>query len=285
MSERYWQDKFDIGPGCVERFLTTERFSELTKLQISLAGVSYLRGEYLVSRRAPEEHLLVISMAGLGNLHTPQGQQRIGPNELLILPGGSHYAISLASHFWRHNWFLFSADISWYRFPKQAQVLKINSSHHIDQCLKLLLDEEGKHKADPLIESALIQLLKRYLLQVLSPLKHLEPSPLQNLEQQLRASLHYPWSVAEMAQRLSVSEAHCYRLFQQEFKASPKQYLTRLRLEHASYLLRESRWSIEVIASQLGYQDGFAFAHRFKKSFGVSPGRYRRQNQSNLLSP
>ncbi|GDY26700.1 AraC family transcriptional regulator [Agarivorans sp. Toyoura001] len=280
MNERHWQDKFDIGSACVERFLTTERFSELAKLQVNLAGVSYIRGEYFVSRRAPQEHSILISMAGVGSLHTPEGRQRLGPNEVVILPAGTDYSFSLASHFWRHNWFQFSADISWYRFPKKAKVMKINSSQNIDKCLKLLLDEEGKTKADPLVESALTQLLKRYLLQLLKPLKNQEPSPLHNLEQQLRSSLHYPWTVSEMAQRLSVSEAHCYRLFQQEFKCSPKQYLTRLRLEHGSYLLRESRWSIDVIASQLGYQDGFAFAHRFKKSFGVSPGRYRRQSQA-----
>ncbi|WP_220719167.1 AraC family transcriptional regulator [Agarivorans litoreus] len=276
MAEQHWQDKFEIGPACVERFLTTERFSELTKLQINLSGVSYLRGEYFVSRKAPQEHTLLFSMAGAGSLHTSEFSQRLGPNDLVILPAGVNYSLSLASHFWRHNWFQFSPDISWYRFPKKAKVKKINSSQNIDKCMKLLLDEETKAKADPLVESALTQLIKRYLLQLLKPLKDAEPSPLHKLEQQLRSSLHYPWTVADMAQRLSVSEAHCYRLFQQEFKCSPKQYLSRLRLEHGSYLLRESRWSIDVIASQLGYQDGFAFAHRFKKSFGVSPGRYRR---------
>ncbi|WP_432460225.1 AraC family transcriptional regulator [Agarivorans sp. QJM3NY_25] len=281
MNLRHWQDKLDIGPRCVERFLTTERFSELAELQVSLAGVSYLRGEYFVSRRAPKEHLLVLSMAGAGRLHTPQGQQRIGPNEMLLLPAGAHYSISLASHFWRHNWLLFSADLSWYRFPSQAKVLQIDSGQSIDQCLKLLLDEEVKQQPDPLVEAALTQLLKRYLLQLLKPLKGEAPNPLHNLEQQLRSSLHYPWSVTDMAQRLSVSEAHCYRLFRQEFQTSPKQYLTRLRLEHARYLLRESNWSIEVIASQLGYQDGFAFAHRFKKYFSISPGRYRRDKQAN----
>ncbi|WP_427977855.1 helix-turn-helix domain-containing protein [Agarivorans sp.] len=275
-----WRERFDIGPACVEHFLTRERFSKLSSLQVNLAGVSYIRGEYLVCRRAPQEHTVLISMAGEGNLHTPELRHRITANELVILPAGTHYSLSLASHFWRHNWFQFSADVRWYRFPQKAKVIKFKSSQNIDKCLKMLLEEERSANADPLIESHLVQLLKRYLLHLLKPLKQGETSPLHSLEQQLRASLHYPWTVSQMAQRLSVSEAHCYRLFQREFNCSPKQYLSRLRLEHGSYLLRESRWSIEVIASQLGYQDGFAFAHRFKKSFGVSPGRYRRQHQT-----
>ena len=64
-----------------------------------------------------------------------------------------------------------------------------------------------------------------------------------------------------------------------EFKArkgvTPTEYLTRLRMEKAKDLLKETDESVAQVAATCGYQDASAFTRRFKQYASVSPLQYR----------
>ena len=55
-------------------------------------------------------------------------------------------------------------------------------------------------------------------------------------------------------------------------------YITRIRMEKAQYLLKSGTDKIYEIAARLGYQRPHSFNHAFKKSFGITPQDYRDQN-------
>ena len=58
----------------------------------------------------------------------------------------------------------------------------------------------------------------------------------------------------------------------------------RIRMEHALELLRSSRMSVVEIALESGYHSPASFTRAFKASFGISPGRMRREGfQSQML--
>ncbi len=52
-------------------------------------------------------------------------------------------------------------------------------------------------------------------------------------------------------------------------------YLSRWRMQLALTQLREDDTTLSGLASKLGYQSEAAFARAFKRTLGVSPGRYR----------
>ncbi|RKF14470.1 AraC family transcriptional regulator [Alginatibacterium sediminis] len=271
-----WRDELNIGPRCVERFLTTEALPELQQVGINLAGISVLREEYLVSRKNPQEHLALLTLSGEGQLHVPSGSQLLKTGQLLILPLGQAYSFEIKAAHWRHVWLLLSPKQRWLQIPESAQVKTVESSTGLVSSMQLLLQQQSQPRQNPHIVKSLVDLLQRYLMTMVQTNKPIvEDNPLVAIEQQMRSALHYPWTVQEIARRINVSEPHCYRLFQRYFQMSPKQFLRRLRMEHGAYLLRESGWSLDVIASQLGYQDGFAFSHRFKKYMGLSPAAFR----------
>ncbi|MEU8663106.1 helix-turn-helix transcriptional regulator [Actinoplanes philippinensis] len=60
----------------------------------------------------------------------------------------------------------------------------------------------------------------------------------------------------------------------------PMTYLQRLRLAGGARLLRETDLPLDAIARDVGYSTGFAFAHAFRREYGLAPGRFRRELQT-----
>lgn len=84
-------------------------------------------------------------------------------------------------------------------------------------------------------------------------------------------------SVAEMAARIGLSQAHFSRVFHEVVGQSPRDFLLDTRMLRARHLLAETDFSIQEISERLGYSDVFFFSRQFKTKTGVPPTAYRRQ--------
>jgi len=67
-----------------------------------------------------------------------------------------------------------------------------------------------------------------------------------------------------------------YTLFEQHLKTTPFAHVTRLRLDLAMDLLRDTRLSIADIAQRAGYADQSALNHALKKNRNLTPAAVRR---------
>lgn len=85
-------------------------------------------------------------------------------------------------------------------------------------------------------------------------------------------------SIAEVSDACNISTEHLCRSFQTEKGQSPLQFLTKLRIEHALFLLLNTTDDIEKIATACGYMNGNYFAKVFKKYLHCSPTEYRKRN-------
>lgn len=65
------------------------------------------------------------------------------------------------------------------------------------------------------------------------------------------------------------------RLFARYHDESPYQFLTRLRMDHASRLLLEGDITVKSVAAALGFKDAFHFSRVFKSVHHVPPSRFR----------
>ncbi len=99
----------------------------------------------------------------------------------------------------------------------------------------------------------------------------------------LRAMLERPehaWTLEQLAQQAAMSRASFVRAFSALGGTSPWNLLTRIRMEKARGLLRQTQKSLLDIAAETGYQSEAAFSRNFRQAFGESPGRFRRQADS-----
>jgi AraC-like DNA-binding protein len=84
-----------------------------------------------------------------------------------------------------------------------------------------------------------------------------------------------PWSVEELARRVTQSRATFARRFAELVGETPVAYLTRWRMCLAAKLLRESGISLDELAPRVGYETAAAFSKAFRRSYGMAPGHFR----------
>jgi AraC family transcriptional regulator, alkane utilization regulator len=99
---------------------------------------------------------------------------------------------------------------------------------------------------------------------------------------------HHPnrdWTVALLADQISMSRSAFAERFNQLVGQPPMQYLTSWRMVKAADLLQESQFRIREIAAQVGYTSEVSFSKAFKRWAGTAPGIYRRRcrQQNHLL--
>lgn len=89
----------------------------------------------------------------------------------------------------------------------------------------------------------------------------------------------FDWSVAALAEIISLSPSRFAARFSQIMGISPMVYVTQWRMYLASKTLKETQFNVEQIANQVGYDNVAAFSRAFKRLLGLSPAHWRKQNQ------
>ncbi len=95
----------------------------------------------------------------------------------------------------------------------------------------------------------------------------------------LQSNMTEELRISELAEALAISDRTLIRRFRAALDQTPLAYLQDLRLEAARALLETGDLSVEVIGSQVGYNDTSSFSRLFRQRIGMSPGAYRRRFQ------
>ena len=88
-----------------------------------------------------------------------------------------------------------------------------------------------------------------------------------------------PLSLAVFAHDLRRERGYLGRIFKKEVGCSMREYLTRVRVQHAAVLIREGT-KIEAAILEVGYRSPKRFYDAFKREFGVTPATFRAQADS-----
>ncbi len=93
------------------------------------------------------------------------------------------------------------------------------------------------------------------------------------------SDLSVKYSIAELARATGFNEWKLQHTFKHLFNATIFDYSQSARLDHAKYLLRETKDPIHLIAAHCGYPDHANLTAAFKKRFGFTPERFREQKK------
>ncbi|MEK3914101.1 helix-turn-helix domain-containing protein [Paenibacillus sp. FSL H7-0331] len=110
------------------------------------------------------------------------------------------------------------------------------------------------------------------------------PSPLinENFKQLLDYVNHHyedELYLKELSHKFYINYTYCCDLFQKATKSTFNEFVTRLRMNKAEQLLKESHLSVHEVARTVGYKDCNYFNKVFKKWFGMTPTGYRKSLQ------
>ena len=112
--------------------------------------------------------------------------------------------------------------------------------------------------------------------------RHLLPprqSRLQNLCRYLETHYTQPLRVSELATMTNLGLSQFHALFKREMGCTCVEYLTRMRLQHAARLVRQTQYSMLRIAGDCGFPCLSHFYHVFRAHHGMTPRQMRMRMQ------
>ena len=128
--------------------------------------------------------------------------------------------------------------------------------------------------------SALIKLLLMKVSDESAETKDSQLNPHGELLDGLRADIYSNpgqfTSVAQLAERVSLSPSHFQQLYRTRFGVSCYEDLLTARIRTAQYYLSSTALTVREIANLCGYDNEVCFMHRFKERTGTAPGTYRK---------
>lgn len=93
------------------------------------------------------------------------------------------------------------------------------------------------------------------------------------------------WTVASLAGEVGTSRATFARRFRELLGQPPMAYLAEWRLCRAADLLEHSDATVDAIARQVGYANGYALSVAFARRCGTRPSQYRGQSGQGVPAP
>lgn len=152
----------------------------------------------------------------------------------------------------------------------------------IDLALNIIEEDCGVEVAAH-VAKYLVTYLKRsgFQSQFSEPLKFqfTDNSKLKRINKWLIENLSSPFTIAQLAKSVHISERHLNRLVQGEFHMSASKYVEHIRLEQAKNYLTKPSTSIDCVARQVGFASPDSFRRSFKRKYGIHPTSYSKRFQ------
>lgn len=186
-----------------------------------------------------------------------------------------------------HDWVRLSGDVT---ETMRSCALSTDTLYQMDESAmvsEIIAFMESEFFAQKPYCSQLLQIkLQEMFIRVSHAVNHSQPKlrvtgevaeHLREARMTILAAPWRPWSVAELAQRVSLSQSRLHALYKAVFGISPRQDLILIRIEKAKTLL-QSGASVASTAEQLGYSNVYHFIRQFKQVTGTTPGLFSKQH-------
>ncbi len=156
--------------------------------------------------------------------------------------------------------------------------IPLPDSEVMDSALDLMLEELKTGRPDSVIMQNLFENWARGIRRQIcldDSAKEI-PAALVRVRRHLDSDFRQIPPLDELARTAAMSRSHLCHQFREHFGSSISEYVIRKRMSAAQRLLYEVELRPGDIAEAVGYPDIYQFSKQFKKTFGVSPTQYRR---------
>lgn len=161
--------------------------------------------------------------------------------------------------------------------PSKTQSLKISEHlHAIDR-----LSEDKNAYCDIIMYSHIIQIAAEIraasVSQVPSPSNAKAPKKLNDAILYIHNNFKTLEGINEVAKNCNVTNTYLSRIFKNHLSCTPNEYMTKLRISYAKYLLSNGE-SITDTCYKSGFNNYTYFISKFKQTTGFTPSEFKKQN-------
>jgi len=140
--------------------------------------------------------------------------------------------------------------------------------------------EFNRHCLQCSTAAQLFERLRRFqqeqLTQLQQRLQERDTQPIRNAKLYILKNYAQPITLEEVSAEIGFSVNYFSTLFKKETGEGFAKYLTRVRIDEARSLLRDTNQPVAEICKNVGYGDLKHFTHTFKTETGLTPGEYRK---------
>ena len=103
-------------------------------------------------------------------------------------------------------------------------------------------------------------------------------------EDYIESHLSEKITLSDIAHALGISEYHFHRIYRNSSTETLNQFITRIKMERSAiYLVVDKKITITEIAFRYGYNDSSSYNRAFRKHFGLSPTRFRKEQEKAII--
>ena len=186
---------------------------------------------------------------------------------------------------WMHNDASIEALLNKYGIPVGQVFYPENPGFVADSFRKMYreFNSNGPYREallDGYVEELLIKLSRSiHEANTAVPLTSAERKQLLRLRLEMVDNPQQQWTVAKMAERVSLSPSRFHAVYKALFDISPMADVINAKVDRAKTLLvMEEKTGILEISEKLGYSNQYHFIRQFKAATGMTPGAYRKKN-------
>ncbi len=96
----------------------------------------------------------------------------------------------------------------------------------------------------------------------------------------INTSFALPDAMQKITNELSFNQSYLCKRFKSVFNVTLTDYINDLRIKHAAYLLQTTDYTQQKICESIGFESVSYFNKLFKRKYGVTPARFKRQSST-----
>ncbi|MCD8356920.1 MAG: AraC family transcriptional regulator [Clostridia bacterium] len=275
------QNEPGVLPGS-EYFFNTLTAQKLNLFfSVSLCGHYYCDEQYCIERNYLDALLLVLVEKGTLKLQYHGKEYTASAGDILLFDCAvpqRYFADSYAEFYWIHFSGVNSLDLYHYLTRENGSVLyhAANVQKAATQVRILVRQFSTNQMIRDSEHSRLLYNTLCYLMEhnpAEAPLP--ENSPAQQAVKYIQSHLGEDLRLKRLAAEVHLSPSHLIRVFRSNLHVSPHEYIVRMRMDRAKYLLKSTDMPIKAIAAEIGYGTESSFTGAFTEKIGVSPRKFR----------
>jgi AraC-like DNA-binding protein len=245
----------------------------LKEYQIVHVGTASMPAPFEIVRTKLSGSYFLACYAGEGRVFVDGRPKRCRAGQAFLLPPQSRHAFHTPKgKRWEFCWVRFQEN------PGQQPVANTNSPVLADfdaEPLRLAvmgLYHECAHDRGAAAIDNWVKLIRGYVARFAEPRRI--DDRIFRLWNKVACDLRHPWTNAELAREVHLSEKQLERLCRRELGRTPRQQLIWLRMRRAAELLVDENRKVAIVANEVGYENPFVFSTIFKRCMGWSPSEH-----------
>lgn len=276
-------------------FYTPESNYINSLLYITWAGHRVCGPRHNIGPRVLDTYKLVFIVRGSGYLEQGRDEVcRLGENDAFVLfPMEHHHYYADPDDPWELMWVAFNGStchdlLASIGLTRKKYVFPNTFTGPVKKTMTRLISALGDQEDDKRL-CAVGQLYILFgrisMLTALSAKSWCSPDTNTNISKLLRfidQNYYLEIDVNVLCSQINYSRSYLSRIFKAEVGMTIPEYLCKVRMENARFLLRDSSLSVKEVASSVGINDPFYFSKLFKKEIGLSPKEFRDSQTDSL---